>query len=210
MLVTEVELLDAMLESARGFTAGSEQARPRALELGPDRLWEVLGARRTVLAFSGDELAVEVLSGLLVSSGLLPSASVAAAGPAAAIAVALSGRDRTGLYLASGPNPDSWRWIGGQALVDELHSEFMQAPVIVFCLGRAAVAEEYFSSLISAGATGYDLWLAAVAQGIGAHPYGRPSAQVGGALAEVGRGDLRHLFTLALGWPDATEREENR
>lgn len=94
--------------------------------------------------------------------------------------------------------------IGNPTVLPALREVYSDAPVLLFICGDVRSAAEadsgtgYGSLLVRAGALGYALWLAAVAEGLAGCVYGRPSASVTAAAREIGPG-TRHLFTVALG-----------
>lgn len=215
MLVAESDLVNTLLKAGHGFgTAGASAAAPSepwALELGPERLWRALDRRRTIEQFAERDIPDEILADLpgLGAPGSRNSVSAERSDPARVrVAVLRSGGDRPGLSLADGPLPVPQ--VGGPELAETLQHEYMRAPIILFWFAPPGSVHEYYRSLIAAGAAGYDLWIAAVAHGLGAHPFGRPSEAVRAALADAGPGGALHLFTLALGWPDADDPQEPR
>jgi len=92
----------------------------------------------------------------------------------------------------------------GPDLLPALREAYCEAPVLLFICGdvRAAAQAEhgtgYGSLLVRAGALGYALWMAALAEGLAGSVYGRSAPSVTAAARTLGPG-VRHLFTVALG-----------
>lgn len=109
-----------------------------------------------------------------------------------------------GLHLCDSRDGAPSARLRGPDLLPALHDSYVDAPALLFVCGdvRAAAHDDsgtgYGALLMRAGALGYALWLAAVADGLAGCVYGRPSAAVTAAARELGPG-MRHLFTVALG-----------
>lgn len=173
-LLTQTELTEGLLAAAAD--AAAPDVPP-----GPQASWRTLAERRSVREFEDRDVEPAMLARIL---GI----------PAVEVAVATS----TGMVLweggASGPR------IADAVTVGALREQYAAAPVLVFFHGAHTDAGDYHRGLIRAGMAGYEVWLAAIAEGLAGCPFGRSSGHVVKALRQSGRPSARHLFTVALGW----------
>jgi hypothetical protein len=111
--------------------------------------------------------------------------------------VAISGgQDRRRGVFQTNESGELARMLSGESLVAELRESYAHAPVLLLICGAVpAGADEYRTTLLAAGWSGYTAWLAAVAIGLEGCVFGRAHGRVTAALPTASR----HLFTVAIG-----------
>jgi nitroreductase len=201
-------------ESAARFAGEADQRQQPGL--GQD-IGAILRMRRSVREFSSEPIGLRQLQRLVTAAyalsddlwpasrhGALPITVIAAASavPGAEpglLRVAPGGCDRIGALDVS--------------LDVTLRREYADAPMILFLCAdphQLGHGGGYGSVLVRTGATGYAIWLAAIADGLQASVYGGSSNDIT-CIARQVNSRLRHLFTAAVGWEDKeTSRATSR
>ncbi len=169
---------------------------------------DILRSRSSVRAFSADPLPAScvrdaVSAARAAEAAVWPARSHGAATFEVLVAAFnVAGLDG-GLYPAHGRCPLATPASGW---LDSLRGLYADAPALLLICGdlngacRAAGPSGYGSMLVRAGSIGYGAWLWAVSASLAASVYGGTSHRVTGA-ARLLNGNLRHLFTVAIGAP---------
>jgi nitroreductase len=194
----------------RASTAGGPPV-PR----GPEQvlpLEEALCRRRSVRAFGAEEVSRSDVD-FVIGSGLAAERTQQAPGthPDMGVTIATAafnvGGLEPGLYLpAAAAGAVCGRGPGAQWLAG-LQAQYADAPALLLVCGNLARAcaaagrRGYPQLLVRAGAAGYGAWLAAVSIGLAGCAFGGSNHRVTAAMSRHGSEPLRHLFTVAIGYP---------
>lgn len=102
-----------------------------------------------------------------------------------------------------------FNYLAGPALVDELRLAYADSQALVLVYADRdhdlSVPSSYQNTLVRAGALGYAVLLNAMAAGLRGCPFGRAMSEVSIAVSAGEAKPVRHLFTLAIGWPAGAE-----
>ncbi|WP_030908121.1 hypothetical protein [Streptosporangium amethystogenes] len=101
--------------------------------------------------------------------------------------------------------PTAYSALGGAELLADLREQYADAPALMFVTGdfaRIPANASGYGGLVSrAGALGYAIWQAALAEGLSASVFGRSFREVTDISRSLRPGQ-RHLFTVALGYSE--------
>jgi hypothetical protein len=202
-----------------GSDAGESTARPAA---PPDQcqplglshnIGALLHARRSVREFSPDPIELRQLERMVGAAYAFCDdtwpASRHGALPITVIAAARGVLGAKPGLLQVGPSRCDLIRALDAPLADTLSHEYADAPVILLLCGdphRLGHGGGYGSVLVRVGATGYAIWLAAIADGLQASVYGRSNNDIT-CIARQINPRLRHLFTVAVGREDNGRNE---
>jgi hypothetical protein len=177
------------------------------LEIDGTRLESILRRRRSTRAFRPDAPALDRVRRIAAVAHAVDRRQwPAGADQAMSVLLGTSTLPEVtpGLHLCDARDGAPIAQVAGPHLLPALRDAYCDAPVLLFICGdvRAAAQAEhgtgYGSLLVRAGALGYALWMAALAEGLAGSVYGRPSPAVTAVSRTLGPG-VRHLFTVALG-----------
>ncbi len=202
--------------AAGAYGPGILPARPRRGILLP--LADALAARRSVREFAAGPFPRADLDFLLAHPAaemkrVWPAApagtTTSAARPAfglvtLVIAARVTGLD-AGVYTAGGAA--GMARLAGIPESRALYGLYASAPVLFAICGdvgwaTGADGPGYGGLLVAAGALGHATWLSALSAGYGASVYGGAAEELTYVARRAGPG-LRHLFTVAAGYPAA-------
>jgi nitroreductase len=190
----------------------AESQSPPVAGSAPDK---VLASRRSARQFAGRPVPAALLAdacqtAMRVEQAYWPPEVHGEAGLRLAVATARVDGLAEGLHTFSGATAE-FGYLASAAPVGELQQEYANAPALVFvCAERAGDREvlprsSYQSMVVRAGTLGYAVLLNAMSAGLCGCPFGRAMSRVPSALSAAYTGPVRHLFTIAIGWPAEAE-----
>jgi hypothetical protein len=182
-----------MLGTARRPGAVPVPPRP---DRPPAGLHEVIEGRRSVREFAGTPVTADLLRSVLDEAAATHRALWPAPEYLRILVAAYHVQGLPpGLYDGRRTLPVSW--------LDYLTRTYVPAPALILVCGNVSTgAAGYAATLVQAGALGYAVWLRALRAGLVGSVFGGATTEVTAAARLVDR-RLRHLFTVALGYPDA-------
>jgi hypothetical protein len=178
----------------------------------PDK---ILADRRSVRQFAGRPVPAALLAdacqnAMRVERAYWPPEVHGDAGLRLALATARVDGLAKGVHTFSVATAE-FGYLAGADLVGELQQEYANAPALVLVCAehvrhRAVLPHSsYQNMVVRAGTLGYAVLLNAMAAGLSGCPFGRAMSRVPTTLGARYAGPVRHLFTIAIGWPAEAE-----